>query len=308
MKKTSLTELIASMLIFGTIGVFVRYINMPSGFIAMIRGALGVIFAVAVAFIGGNKPKLGAIKSNLPILIYCGAAIGINWILLFESYRYTTVATATLCYYMAPIFVILISPLILGERIDLKKILCVVCALLGMVFVSGVLDSGITSAGELVGIALGLGAALLYASVTVMNKKLRGITASERTAPQLLFATLIIIPYTLIFEEISKSGFTKTAIFMLLILGIVHTGVAYMLYFASIKGLNASTAAIFAYVDPIVAILLSALLLEERITPLAIVGAVLIILSALASELPLGEILKSIKAKGKKAENQQIDQ
>ncbi len=295
MKKTSLLELILSMFIFGTIGVFVRYINMPSGFIAAVRGALGVAFAAIAALIGGKLPSPSAIKRNLPILIFCGAAIGINWILLFESYRYTTVATATLCYYMAPIFVILIAPVILKEGITLKKLICVICAIIGMILVSGAFDSGISSASELIGIALGLGAALLYASVTVMNKKLVGISASERTAPQLLFATLVIIPYTLIFEQVPEGAFTKTSVLMLIILGILHTGVAYMLYFAAVKGLSASTSAIFAYIDPIVAIILSALMLKEPMSPLAVVGAAMIILSALASELPLSKIFKKSK-------------
>ncbi len=299
MKKIPLAELIASMLIFGTIGVFVRYINMPSGFIAMIRGVLGVAFAIIAAFISKKRPNCSAIRSNLGILIYCGAAIGVNWILLFEAYRYTTVAIATLSYYTAPIFVLLISPALLGERINLKKILCVFFAIVGMTLVSGVFERGISSASEIYGILFGLSAALLYASVTVMNRKLVGISASERTAPQLFFATLVIIPYTLIFEDVPKEAFTKTAIFMLIILGIVHTGVAYMLYFSSIKGLNASTVAIFGYVDPIVAVILSALLLKEQISPLALIGAALIILSALTSELSLSELFKSKKTAGK---------
>ena len=275
------------MTIFGTIGIFVRYIPVPSGFLAMVRGALGVLFSIALALITGRKIDLSAIKKSLPLLVACGAAIGVNWILLFESYRYTTVATATLCYYMAPVFVILSSPLVLGEKIGLKKGLCVLVALIGMVFVSGVIDVGIGSLSELRGILLGLGAAALYASVTLMNKKLGdAVSSSDRTAVQLFFATVVIIPYTLIAEEISPKAFTLTSIILLLVVGLVHTGFAYTLFFGSIKTLPAQTVAIFGYLDPIVAILLSALFLKEPMPPLAIIGAVLIICSTFFAELP----------------------
>lgn len=290
MKNIALIKLSCAMTIFGTIGIFVRYIPLPSGFLAMVRGALGVLFSIAFALVTGRKICFSAMKKSLPLLIACGAAIGVNWILLFESYRYTTVATATLCYYMAPVFVILASPLVLRERIGLKKGVCVLVALLGMVFVSGVLDVGINSVSELRGILLGLGAAALYASVTLMNKRLGdAVSASDRTAVQLFFATVVIIPYTFIAEEISPEAFTLTSVSLLLVVGLVHTGFAYTLFFGSIKELSAQTVAIFGYLDPIVAILLSALFLKEPMTPLAMVGAVLIICSTLLAELPTGE-------------------
>ncbi len=274
------------MLVFGTVGIFVRYIALPSGFIAMVRGTLGVIFSVLAAFVMRRTLSLSKIKKNIPLLALLGSAIGVNWILLFESYRFTTVATATLCYYMAPVFVIVASPFVLGEKIGLKKSACVLCAIVGMVFVSGVVDVGIGSISELKGILLGLGAAALYAFVTLFNKMLNDISAKDRTSVQLFFATVVIIPYTFLAEDIALSSFTPTAIILLLVLGIVHTGLAYTLFFSSIEWLSAQTVAIFGYIDPIVAILLSAIFLKEPMTPLAIVGAVLIIISTLVAELP----------------------
>ena len=294
MKRLALLKLSSAMTIFGTIGIFVRYINLPSGFLAMVRGFLGVLFTVGVTLLSKKKIDFAAVKSKLPLLAFCGAAIGVNWILLFESYRYTTVATTTLCYYIAPVFVILASPLVLGERIGLKKGICVLVALLGMVFVSGIIDVGVNDISELRGILLGLGAAVLYASVTLMNKKLGdAVSASDRTAIQLFFATVVIIPYTLIAEEVCAEAFSTTAIILLLVVGLVHTGFSYTLFFGSIKDLSAQTVAIFGYLDPIVAILLSALLLKEPMTPLAIVGAVLIIASTFVAEFPIGSKKKS---------------
>lgn len=283
---TAKLKLISSMFIFGTIGLFVRYIPLPSSVIAFARGVIGMLFLLLVLALGHKKLDKAAIKKNAFILILSGAAIGINWILLFEAYRFTTVATATLCYYLSPMFVLLASPFVLRERLTVRKLLCVLVSLVGMVFVSGVLDSGISSINELTGILLGLGAAVLYATVVLLNKKMTDISANDRTVMQLGLAALPVLPYILLTENVSNLQITPLAIGLLLFVGIVHTGIAYAMYFGSLKDLNAQTAAIFSYIDPIVAIILSALLLNEQMGWTGVVGAVLILGSALVSELP----------------------
>lgn len=284
--KLARLQLIASMVIFGTIGLFVRYIPLPSSVIACVRGFVGMLFLLLVMALRRKKPDTAAIKKNLLVLIISGAAIGVNWILLFEAYRFTTVATATLCYYLAPMFVLLVSPLVLKERLTLRKLLCVIVSLIGMVFVSGVASSGLPSVGELTGVLLGLGAAVLYASVVLLNKKMTGIAANDRTLMQLGLAAVTISPYILLTEDLSTLALTLPALGLLLFVGVVHTGIAYAMYFGSLKDLKAQTAAILSYIDPIVAIILSALLLREHMGLGGIVGAVLILGSALISELP----------------------
>lgn len=284
--KLARLQLIASMVIFGTIGLFVRYIPLPSSVIACVRGFVGMLFLLLVMALRRKKPDTAAIKKNLLVLIISGAAIGVNWILLFEAYRFTTVATATLCYYLAPMFVLLASPLVLKERLTLRKLLCVIVSLIGMVFVSGVASSGLPSVGELTGVLLGLGAAVLYASVVLLNKKMTGIAANDRTLMQLGLAAVTISPYILLTEDLSTLALTLPALGLLLFVGVVHTGIAYAMYFGSLKDLKAQTAAILSYIDPIVAIILSALLLREHMGLGGIVGAVLILGSALISELP----------------------
>ena len=168
-------SLILAMVIFGTIGIFRKYIPLPSGIVACSRGILGVAFLLAFIKIKKIKMDGQAIKNHLKILLISGVFIGLNWVLLFESYRYTSVAVATLCYYMAPIFVMLASPFVLKEKLTVKKSLCVAVALLGMVFVSGVLDGGISGISELKGVLFGLGAAALYATVVMMNQSLKSL-------------------------------------------------------------------------------------------------------------------------------------
>lgn len=283
--KTAKLQLISAMTIFGTIGLFVRYIPLPSSVIACVRGALGTVFLLLVCLARRRRPDGRAIRANLPVLLVSGAFIGANWIFLFEAYRYTTVATATLCYYLAPMFVLLLSPLVLRERLSPRKLLCVLVALAGMVCVSGVPESGLPSAGELTGILLGVAAAALYAAVVLMNKKLHDISGNDRTVVQLGAAAVVVVPYILLTEDVAALRVDAAGLVLLLVVAIVHTGTAYSMYFGSMKELNAQTVAIFSYIDPIVAILLSALVLKEPLGVTGAVGAVLILGSALVSEL-----------------------
>lgn len=278
-------KLTLSMVIFGTIGVFRRYIPLPSSLVAMTRGLTGMLFLLLVMVLRKCGMNRTAVRRKLGLLCLSGAAIGVNWILLFEAYNYTSVATATLCYYLAPMFVILASPLVVGERLTAKKLICVLTALLGMVFVSGVLESGGGSS-DLKGVLLGLGAAVLYASVVLMNKQLGDVPAYDRTIVQLGSSAAVLLPYVLLTEELGALTFTPGTIGLLLVVGIVHTGIAYALYFGSLMQLKAQTAAILSYIDPVVAVLLSALVLREHMSLLSGLGAVLVLGAAVVSELP----------------------
>ena len=276
-------KILTSMAIFGTVGIFVRFIPMASAAIAFCRGVLGCVFLLLLMAVTGKKPNLADIKRNSWILAISGAAIGINWILLFEAYRHTTVAIATICYYLAPAFVTLASPL-LGEKLSGKKLGCIGVAMAGMVFVSGVFQGN--AGGSLLGVILGVGAAIFYASVILMNKTFSPIGAYDRTLCQLAAASLVIVPYLLLSGGVTSAEMTTLGWVMLGIVGIVHTGFAYALYFGGIGEVNAQTAAILSYLDPVLSILLSALVLRERLDVFSIIGAVLILGSALYSELP----------------------
>lgn len=278
------TKLILAMTIFGTIGIFVKYIPLPSSVIACVRGFVGVAFLLLMTFIKKTNISFKDIKKNLLLLVISGAFIGINWILLFEAYRYTTVATATLCYYMAPIFVTLASPFILKEKLTLKKGLCVFTALIGMIFVSGIVGTGSLQI-NVPGILCGVGAAFFYACVILLNKHIKDISSYDMTMTQLFVAAVVILPYTLLTADISTVTLDAKAIICLFVVGIVHTGFAYMIYFSSIGSLKAQTVAIFSYIDPVIAIILSALLLKEKLGLFGFIGAVLILGSTLLSEI-----------------------
>ena len=208
-------QLITSMFIFGTIGIFVRYVPLPSSVLALVRGFVGSLFVFLFLMLRKSSISKEAIRKNLKMLIFSGIALGVNWILLFEAYRYTTVATATLCYYLAPIFVIMVSPVLLKEHLSMKQKICVAFALLGMIFVSGVLQTGIPALSEAKGILYGLGAAVFYATVILMNKKITEISAYDKTIMQLGTAAVVLLPYILLTEPpvACKSLFKISAFF-----------------------------------------------------------------------------------------------
>lgn len=284
-EKNAKLILMISMLIFGTIGIFRKQIPLSSGMIAFSRGAIGTLFLLLMVLIRGSKISFGAIRKNLMLLCFSGIFIGFNWILLFEAFRYTSVATATLSYYMAPIFVILASPFLLKEKLTAKKIICVIIALVGMAFVSGVFQTGISNKTEIKGILFGLAAAVLYAGVILLNKKISEINAYDKTIMQLFIAAVVLLPYTLLTEDLTGVRIDPTVIIMLVIVGVLHTGVSYALYFGSMRALKAQTIALFSYIDPVAAIFFSAIFLKEGLGIYGIVGAVLVLGSTLLSEL-----------------------
>lgn len=277
-------QLILSMCIFGTIGILRRYIPLSSSLIALVRGIVGAAFLLLMVALRRTPLNKEAIRQNLKLLILSGVAIGFNWILLFESYNYTSVATATLCYYLAPILVILAAPIVLKEKMTLRNGICTLVALTGMVLVSGILESDFGGLSEMKGIFFGIGAAVLYASVILMNKKMRSIPAYDKTIIQLVMASAALLPYVLLTEYWSAVVLTPLSSALLLVAGVVHTGFAYQMYFGSMDNLKAHTVALFSYIDPILAIVLSMVVLHEPMSILSGIGAVMILGAAYACE------------------------
>lgn len=283
--KRAVPAIVLSMVIFGTIGLFRRWIPLPSEVLAFSRGVMGSVFLVLIRKGTGGRLDLRRLGKSLWLLALTGALIGINWILLFEAYNYTSVATATLCYYMQPVIVILASPLLLKESFSPRKGICVAVAFIGMVFVSGVLNTSGQAPGSFRGVLLGLGAAALYAAVVLLNKKLPDVPVYEKTIIQLAAAAAVMIPYMLAAGTLRAYTLNTTQAVCLVTVGILHTGVAYALYFGAVEKLPAQTCALLSYIDPVTAVLLSAGLLHEPMSGLSILGAVLILGAAAAGEL-----------------------
>ena len=281
-KKTTYAQFIMAMVIVGTIGIFRRNIALSSAALAFSRGILGSLSLGAFVKVRGQKIFHGMERKKLFLLILNGAIIGVNWIFLFEAYRFTTVAVATLCYYLQPTLLILVSPIFFKEKLTGKKLFYALIAFLGMVLVSGVLGGGDT--GSLKGVAFGLAAAVLYTMAVIINKITLGVDPYEKTIIQLASAGIVLIPYILMTEDISAVQLDTITIILVLIVGIIHTGLVYFFYFGSMEHMSAQAVAVFSYIDPVVAVIASWAFLGEPLTVPVIIGAVLIIGSAFLSE------------------------
>ena len=288
-QRSTKLRLVFAMAMFGTLGLFIRAIPLPSSIIALVRGSVGAAFLLLVCAARKTPPDKAAIRRNLKWLLPCGIAMGFNWILLFEAYRYTTVAVATLCYYLSPVIILLLSPLVLKERLTALKAGCITLALVGMFFVSGVVQSG-GSGFSATGILLGLGAAVLYALIVLCSKQLKDISSYDTTIMELGISAVVMAVYNLVTVDFAALTCPPLGLASLAVVAIFHTGVCYALYFGSIAVLPAQTSALFSYIDPVVAILLSALLLHEPMDALSAIGAVLILGSTL-----LGEVMEGRK-------------
>lgn len=283
MKKYKL-GLIISMLIWGSIGIFVKYINFTSSQIALVRAILGSIFLIIFSMISKESLSKEKIKSNLLVLICCGICLGFNWIFLFQAYHYTTVSTATICYYLAPIIVMFLSPFLLKEKLNSVKVCCIVAAMIGMLCIVGI-DKSSMGENNMVGILYGLSAACFYTGVVILNKFLKGISGRDSAIVQLSVSAIFLLPYVIFTEKISLVGVSSQSIILLLVLGVVHTGIAYLLYFTVIQKIESQTVAIYSYVDPISAIFMSAIILNESMSLLQIIGGILILGSTFISEV-----------------------
>lgn len=283
MKKYKL-GLIIAMLIWGSIGIFVRYIDFTSSQIALVRAIVGSIFLIVFSLISKEHLSKEKIKSNLLVLVACGICLGFNWIFLFQAYNYTTISTATICYYLAPIIVMFVSPVLLKEKLTPVKVLCILAAMIGMLCIVGI-DKSNMGGNNIVGIIYGLSAACLYAGVVILNKFLKDISGRDSSVVQLSVAAIFLLPYVIFTEKISLTGVSSQSIILLLIVGIVHTGIAYLIYFTVIQKLESQTVAIYSYVDPISAIIMSAIILSESMSLLQILGGILILGSTFISEI-----------------------
>lgn len=278
--------LIISMTVFGTIGLFVRNIPLPSGEIALYRAILALVLIGAFLLVTKQKIPFRKIKKEIPLLILSGVAMGFNWILLFEAYKYTTVSVATLSYYFAPVIVTVACPIIFKEKMGLKQWICFIMSTLGIVMITGIGDLS-QGKSHLKGIAFGLGAACLYATVILLNKFIKNVDGIHRTFLQFVSAIIVLVPYVAFTSGVNVFTMNAKGWVFLLIIGLVHTGITYCLYFSSIKELPGQKAAVLSYIDPLVAVLVSVLILHEKMTPMQVIGGLLILGFTLWNEISL---------------------
>lgn len=275
--------MIVSASVFGTLGLFVRRIEVTSAELALYRAVLAAVFILLFFLIRRERPRLREIRGALWLLLLSGAAMGFDWMLLFEAYKYTTISLATLSYYVAPVIVTALCPLLFHERMTRAQAICFLMSTLGVALIIG--SGGVQGGGsDLRGIVCAVGAAVFYAAVILLNKYIRGVTGLERTFVQLLAAVVVLAPYVGLTSGFHPEVLSATGWVNLLIVGFVHTGLTYCLYFAAIRTLPGQESSLLSYLDPIVSVLISVLLLGEPLAPIQIAGMVLFLGFAVANE------------------------
>ncbi len=273
---------IFAVILYGTIGMFLRFVDLPSEAVAFYRGAIGVLVIVLYRLLRGEHMDFRGIRNNWLLLLVSGVGLGFNWIFLFAAYVNTTVAIASLCNYMAPVFVILLTPLVLKEKLDCRKLPCIAAALLGIVLVSGIIGG---SLGKPAGILFGLAGACCFAGIVFCNRKMKDISAMDRVVVQLALSALTILPYMLIRNGGHFPIPDLRSLPIVLMLGVLQTGVAYCMYFNGMAVLPVQSVAILGYLEPVVSVLCSVIFLREPMGALGWIGAALILIAAAVSEL-----------------------
>ncbi|PRS06091.1 EamA family transporter [Bacillus atrophaeus] len=287
-------QFILSMIIFGTMGLVVRYIDLSSSETALLSSSIGCLFLIFVFIIMKKTIPWKLVKANAYILFLSGIALGGNWIFLYQSYDHTTLTNATLGYYFAPVFVMILSPFVLKEQLSVKKMVCIGVAIIGMLLIVG---NGISASGtdDLLGIFFGLVAAAFYAALMLLNKFIHHMGRLEITIIQLGLTALLLLPYVFFTEGFGIFGVSRASVPFIIILGIVNTGIGFWLFFSGMQKLKGQSIAMLSYVDPFVAILISAIILQEQMTIVQMLGGALLLGSTFVSENKSITFSKTIK-------------
>jgi len=282
--KNAKLMMIIAMSIFGTIGTITHFIDMPSSIIVLFRGVVGTIFILVIIRLMGSHIEKDDVFSNMFVLICSGICLGLNWLFLFEAYKNLDVSLATVCNYTTPAMVILVSPIFLKEKLTLTKLGCALLALFGLILASGVIQNSSLGTNSY-GITCGILGAVFYTGLIIFNKKLRSINSFDKTVVQLAIATVVILIYSLFTVDYGTLNFTTDAVILMVILGIIQTGLAFTLYFGSLTYLDTQNAVIFGYLEPIVGLMLSVIVLGEDLGIIGWIGAILILGSTMVPEV-----------------------
>jgi len=280
MNKQAYLKYISSLLLFGSNGIVASYIFLSSYEIVFARTLIASLFLIFIFILSKGKFHAWKNKKHFLYIIISGIAMGASWMFLYEAYQQIGVSFATLAYYCGPVIVIALSPFVFRERLTAPKILGLFVVLTGMLLVNGKdLLQGVFSWGLLCGVM----SALMLAIMIIANKKAVSITGLENSIYQLVTSFIAVAFFTLI-----KQGMTFSigpeSIFPILLLGIVNTGIGCYLYFSSIQQLPSQSVAIIGYLEPLSALIFSALFLHERLTIVQSVGAILILSGTIFGE------------------------
>jgi len=263
---------ISSMLVWGSIGIFVRYIDQPPEVI--------VFFRVFIAFIALVILRLIKKKDNLSnklsfkeysILSMSGLFISLNWLFFFRAIKVTTIASATMSYYMAPVIVTVLSVFLLKESINKKTLIAVGLSFSGIILMTS-MGAQKSNDFNITGVGYGVIAAFFYALVTISVKKLREVPSHKISLFQMAISSLIFLPAIRQMKTFNALSWT-----LMIIVGVIHTCIALNLYFEGIKRIKVQHVGVLSYIDPLGAVILAGIFFNERPEVTTLIGGGLIL-------------------------------
>lgn len=279
--KKDYIKYIFSLLLFGANGIIASNIALNSYEIVLMRSFIGSIFLIAIFFLVGQKPIFYLNKRDTIYIMISGLAMGASWMFLYEAYVQIGVSISSLLYYCGPIIVMILSPLIFQERLTKEKTIGFIVVIIGIMLVNG---QWAGSDSNKFGIICGAMSAIMYAVMVIFNKKSSAIPPMENAVLQLYASFFTVLIFTLIRGGIDFHINNDDWMWILL-LGILNTGIGCYLYFSSIGSLPVQTVAICGYAEPLSAVVLSVILLNENMLIHQVIGGVLIIGGAIIGEL-----------------------
>ena len=279
--KTAYLKYIISVLLFGTNGIAASMIDLSSVEVVFFRSTIGAALLTAIFFLKGNKFRLGEHRRDAACIIASGVSMAAGWMLLFEAYDHIGVSLSVLINYTGPAIVIALAPILFKEKLTKVKVLAFLCAAAGVFLITGeVLSDGLTAWG----LTCAILSAFCYAATVSLNKLSVNITGLRNATLQLLVCAACVAVFLLL-KQGPHIAVTASDIIPILWLGLLNTGIGCYLYFSSLNKLSAQTIAIWGYIEPMSAVVLSAFILHETMSGLQWAGAVLIIGSAVMGEL-----------------------
>ena len=278
--KTSYLKYIFALLLFGSNGIVASLIHLSSYEIVLLRTLIGSLLLIAIFFMAREKLTFYKYKTQSIFLAVSGIAMGTSWIFLYEAYDEIGVSLASLAYYCGPVIVMILSPILFGEKLTKLKVCSFLVVLVGIFLVNGTaFENGVS----IWGLAYGLLSAICYSLMVMFNKKANDITGLENSMLQLFVAFLTVAIFVGI-KEGYRMEIDTQSIIPILVLGLLNTGIGCYFYFSSIGKLPVQTVAICGYLEPLSAVLFSVIFLKETMLPIQIIGAVLIIGGAMLGE------------------------
>lgn len=268
--------IIISMLIWGSVGIFVRHIHQTPQVIVFFRVFISFIIMGLVGVIkkeNKNNKEYKMNKKEYSLLLLSGVFISLNWMFFFKALKTTTIASATLSYYAAPIIVTVLSVFILKEKINLRAVIAVGLSFVGIVLMT-INGKGTSNNFNIQGVIYGLIAAFFYALVTISVKKLEKVSSYKIMMFQMGVSSLIFLPSLKKMNE-----FDTISLISIIIIGVVHTCLALQFYFEGIKRVKVQYIGVLSYIDPLSAVVLAVIFFNEVPGYTTIIGGVLILIS-----------------------------